>query len=186
VTAKSELRARAHSLAPATARESAAVVRAVKAWLAGVESTTVLVYLSMPGEIPIEEVVGPDTHTFAVTRTPDCGWLTIHEFDSEREHHPFGFEQPAAGAGVVPAPAVGVVLVPGLAFDRRGNRLGRGKGYYDELLSRLPAARRVGITVERRVFDHIPTGPHDVAMTHLATERGLRRAERDFRHSSGR
>ncbi|MEM7494616.1 MAG: 5-formyltetrahydrofolate cyclo-ligase [Myxococcota bacterium] len=59
----------------------------------------------------------------------------------------------------------GLLLVPGLAFDRRGNRLGRGQGYYDRLLRHLYKSPRrsltVGMCLREQVLDHIPVEPHD-------------------------
>jgi len=178
MTTKDALRRRARRLAPPSDGESAAVVAGVARWLEDQAPTTVLVYLSMPGEIPAERVVDAagGRHHFAVTRTPDAGWLTVHGFDAPRERHRFGFDQPMASAPTVGLASIGVVLVPGVAFDAGGARLGWGRGYYDELLSRVPgSAARVGIALERRLVPSIPSEPHDVAMTHLATESGVRR-----------
>lgn len=172
------LRRHALELAPPTPEESEKVVSAIVEWLETVPATTVLVYLSMPGELPAERVVdaGGARHRYATTRTPPVGLLTIHPFEAPRERHRFGYEQPVAGAPVVDPAEVGVVLVPGLAFDRRGNRLGWGKGYYDQLLPRVPQAIRVGVTLERRMVEAIPVEEHDVAMQWLATERGVQSA----------
>lgn len=126
----------------------------------------------MPGEIGIHEVVGPP-HRWFTTRTPRRGPLTVHAFDAPREQHPYGFVQPAEGAPQVAMSEVGIVLVPGLAFDRTGRRLGRGKGYYDRLLAGF-GGLRVAITLERFLVDEVPVDAFDVPMTHLATERGLR------------
>ena len=80
----------------------------------------------------------------------------------------------ADGAPVDPA-ALDVLLVPGRAFDRRGIRLGRGGGHYDRILPRLrPGVPAVGVTVEERIVPRLPAEPHDVPMTHLATESGVR------------
>jgi 5-formyltetrahydrofolate cyclo-ligase len=131
-------------------------------------------YLAMPGEVDLStlfeaEHLGP----FAVTRTPDDGQdLTVHPLDSRRERHPYGFEQPVAGAPVVPGDEIAVVLVPGLAFDRLGGRLGRGKGYYDRFLAGLDGTLFVGITGGYIVAE-LPTEDHDVVMTHLAGEFGV-------------
>jgi len=68
-----------------------------------------------------------------------------------------------------------VVLVPGRAFDRHGLRLGRGGGHYDRLLpARRAGVPAIGVTVEARIVDRLPREPHDVPMTHLATEAGVR------------
>jgi len=65
-----------------------------------------------------------------------------------------------------------LVGVPGVAFDRRGGRLGHGRGYYDELLKRLrPDVPRIGLAYECQLFDEIPMLPHDVPMHRVITER---------------
>ncbi len=64
---------------------------------------------------------------------------------------------------VFPAEGVELILVPGVAFDSRGNRLGRGKGYYDRLLAGIPAFK-VGICFDFQRFDRLPAEPHDVPM----------------------
>lgn len=139
--------------------------------------STVVVYLSMDGELPAERVAAPlvGIHRFLTTRTPDSGWLTLHDFQAKREVHRFGYEQPVADAERVDPLDVDVVLVPGLCFDESGGRLGWGKGYYDQLLASMRSdVRRIGLTLERRLVPAVPREPHDVSMTHLATETGVR------------
>uniref|UniRef100_A0A7C4QTC7 5-formyltetrahydrofolate cyclo-ligase n=1 Tax=Schlesneria paludicola TaxID=360056 RepID=A0A7C4QTC7_9PLAN len=67
--------------------------------------------------------------------------------------------------------ALDLIMVPGVAFDRRGGRTGHGKGYYDKLLEH---ARRdtplVGLAFECQLFDAIPMQPHDVFMDKVITE----------------
>lgn len=112
----------------------------------------------------------------ALTRTPDAGHrLSVHDGRGPRERHRYGFSQPTAAAAVVPDHEIGAVLVPGLAFDRSGGRLGFGVGYYDRFLDRLDAGvLRVGVS-DGFIVDRIPTEDHDVRMTHLATEAGVMR-----------
>jgi 5-formyltetrahydrofolate cyclo-ligase len=99
----------------------------------------------------------------------------VHRWDSPLERHRFGFVQPTADAPVVPLDEIGIVLVPGLVFDRAGGRIGYGKGYYDSLLAATGGGTRlVGITYDELVVERLPTTSRDVAMTHLATEGGLR------------
>ncbi|OMB91795.1 5-formyltetrahydrofolate cyclo-ligase [Mycobacterium colombiense] len=66
----------------------------------------------------------------------------------------------------------GVVLVPALAVDRRGARLGRGRGFYDRSLGgRDPAARLIAVVRDAEVLDEVPADPHDIPMTHALTPR---------------
>ena len=111
---------------------------------------------------------------FAITRTPPNGPLTLHPADGPRERHRFGFEQPTEQAPRVDPDEVGVVLVPGLVFDRGGQRLGRGAGYYDNFLPQIPPdAPRVAVVPSWLIAAAVPTEQHDVAMTHFATENGV-------------
>ena len=78
----------------------------------------------------------------------------------------------------LPAEAIGdaeVILVPALAVDRSGARLGRGAGFYDRTLRRAsPSARLVAVVRDDELLDNIPAEPHDVAMTHVLTpQRGI-------------
>lgn len=66
-----------------------------------------------------------------------------------------------------------VVLVPALAVDRTGNRLGRGAGFYDRsLIYAAPHARLVAVVRDDELVDELPADPHDVRMTHALTPSG--------------
>ena len=57
-----------------------------------------------------------------------------------------------------------LIVVPGVAFDRMGNRMGRGRGFYDRLLKSTPQAVKVGVAYGFQLLDEIPVEPHDVKM----------------------
>ena len=78
--------------------------------------------------------------------------------------------EPPPSAPLVPLDAVDLVVVPGVAFDTRGGRLGRGRGHYDATLSRLrPDAARVGLAFDEQVVDRVPTEPHDAPLDVVVT-----------------
>lgn len=87
----------------------------------------------------------------------------------------FGLREPSADAPAVHPAAVELFLLPGLAFDDAGGRLGYGGGFYDRLLPLAPDATRIGLLYECQRVARVPTGPHDVRMHMLASERGLSR-----------
>ncbi len=66
--------------------------------------------------------------------------------------------------------AVDMIIVPGVAFDRQRNRMGRGRGFYDRMLKSTPNAVKVGIAYDFQLMDSIPTEPHDVKMDEVITE----------------
>ena len=57
-----------------------------------------------------------------------------------------------------------LIVVPGMAFDRAGNRLGRGRGYYDRFLSKHPNVKRIGICFDFQLVDEVPAEPFDIRM----------------------
>jgi 5-formyltetrahydrofolate cyclo-ligase len=87
---------------------------------------------------------------------------------------PFGLREPAEPW--LPADAIAtatVVLVPALAADRAGVRLGRGAGFYDRSLPlAAPTARLVAVVRDDELVDRLPAEPHDVRMTHALTPNG--------------
>lgn len=95
--------------------------------------------------------------------------------DATLKRDPLGVPAPI-GRAADPR-SIDLVVVPGVAFDLRGGRLGRGGGYYDRFLASLAAGcLRVGVCLDCRLLERVPTEPHDLAMDLLLTER--RRIER--------
>ena len=135
----------------------------------------ILFYRAMPNELSLDSLADAvGWQRFAVTRTPPDGPLTLHPAIGAMEQHRYGFPQPTADAFELQTRHISLALVPGVAFDQHGTRLGHGVGYFDELLARLPEnCPRVGVACRYLVFDQLPSEPHDVPMTHLATEDGV-------------
>lgn len=80
---------------------------------------------------------------------------------------PYGIREPVAKE-YIPAEKLDLVVVPGVAFDKKGNRLGRGKGYYDRFLRRLPASSRtVGLAFGFQILPRIPTTSDDVSVNRV-------------------
>jgi 5-formyltetrahydrofolate cyclo-ligase len=80
-----------------------------------------------------------------------------------------GTRQPTDGAEVAPE----WLLVPLLAFDRAGRRLGYGGGYYDRTLAALPRAVAIGVAYAAQEMQEVPAGPTDVRLARIATEMGV-------------
>lgn len=65
---------------------------------------------------------------------------------------------------------IDMIVVPGVAFDREGNRMGRGRGFYDRLLKTATHAFKVGVAFDFQVIEAVPTEPHDVKMDTVVSE----------------
>ncbi len=98
------------------------------------------------------------------------GRMLLHPYDPARlVRHRFGMLEPAADLPVVDPAELDVVLVPGVAFDRQGGRMGFGGGYYDRLLPTTPALR-VGVTYDECLADELPCAEHDQRMDWVVTQ----------------
>ena len=98
----------------------------------------------------------------------------------------YGIREPGPDTVIVPVSAFpfgAVVIVPGLAFSTGGDRLGKGKGFYDRYFARVAAAQktgtaffpavRAGCCFSFQIVDRVPSGPFDVSVTHIITETGI-------------
>ena len=135
---------------------------------------TVAGFWPMPGEIDIRPLL-LELHRrgnpVALPVTPPRGQpLAFHRWrpgDSMAAGR-FGTMRPI-GDPMTP----GMLLVPLLAFDASGRRLGYGAGYYDRTLALLPGRRTIGCAFAAQQVAEVPAGPHDVALDAVATERGV-------------
>lgn len=93
----------------------------------------------------------------------------------------FGISEPLPTCTSVPAQSVDAFLVPGLAFDARGHRLGWGGGFYDELGAALVCPGRtilVGVAHDFQVVPHCPAGALDVAVDWVVTDKQVIRCDK--------
>lgn len=82
-----------------------------------------------------------------------------------------GFMQPRADAAAIADDRVDLVIVPALAVDGRGHRVGWGKGFYDRLLASLDWAVSVAIVFDFQLVDEVPDTPGDVPVHRIVTDR---------------
>ncbi|MDY7078555.1 MAG: 5-formyltetrahydrofolate cyclo-ligase [Chloroflexota bacterium] len=95
--------------------------------------------------------------------------LVLHSYDPARLiRHRFGMLEPALDLPVIAPAVLDVALVPGVAFDRHGGRLGFGGGYYDRFLPTTPALS-VGVTYDECLADELPCGEHDQRVDWVVT-----------------
>lgn len=82
----------------------------------------------------------------------------------------FGVLEPPPSAPRIEEAGVDVILVPGLAFDAQGHRIGYGRAFYDRLLPTLPNAFRVGVGYDFQLVVELPVDPHDVPLHCIVTD----------------
>ncbi len=82
-----------------------------------------------------------------------------------------GFPEPALDAAVVPFAELDLVIVPGLAFDPEGFRIGYGAGFYDRALPSCTRARKVGVAFDVQIVIEVPARPFDVPVDLVVTDK---------------
>lgn len=136
----------------------------------------VLMYNSLPDELSTREFLDKwsGRKRFFLPRVNGVD-LDVLPFDRTRLHlGAFRIEEPE-GDDVVDLATIDLVVVPAIAYDRHGNRVGRGKGYYDRLLSRMNAVT-VGVGYDFQLVEDVEVEPHDRPVDIVITPSGVFRA----------
>lgn len=133
----------------------------------------ILLYHSLPDELSTREFIDR-WHTrkhFYLPRVNGVN-LDILPYDRSRLHlGAFNIEEPG-GDDVADIDDIELIIVPGVAYDRHGNRIGRGKGYYDRLL-RDTHAVTIGVAYGCQLCDDIEPDDFDVPVHYVITEQGI-------------
>ncbi|MEM9070416.1 MAG: 5-formyltetrahydrofolate cyclo-ligase [Myxococcota bacterium] len=132
-------------------------------------------FVPIRGEVdprPIVNALREREATIALPRVDyDEQRIVLHEYAGEELiRGAFGVFEPAATSPRVDLSKVDLVIVPGLAFDPLGHRVGYGKGYYDQLLPTLPHAFRVAVGYDFQLVSEVPAQAHDVPVHAIVTD----------------
>ena len=135
----------------------------------------ILFFAPLPGEVDIWPLLAEALKAGKTAALPRFD-STANAYVACRVENPdhdlvrgkLGIREPGALCSQIIPPKVDLVLVPGVAFDLNGHRLGRGKGYYDQLLASL-RGRKCGVAFDQQVLDEVPTEAHDVRLDYLLT-----------------
>jgi 5-formyltetrahydrofolate cyclo-ligase len=148
----------------------------IESWSVFQRSAVILAYMPIPGEACL---------TPLFERQPQKRWvlpriipeenhrMVFHPYDAGRlVLHPFGMAEPAPDLPIILSSEVQLALVPGLAFDRLGGRLGYGGGYFDRFLRDFTGIT-LGVIFQALLIDHLPRGEHDLPVEWIVTEAGF-------------
>ncbi|MBN1954736.1 MAG: 5-formyltetrahydrofolate cyclo-ligase [Anaerolineae bacterium] len=151
------------------AAASSAICQRLAAWPVLRESHTVLTYLAFRNELDLGQLFKLLPRIRWIVPRIEKDQLVLHPYDpTHLVRHALGMLEPTAEQPIVPGAELDAVLVPGVAFDRQGGRLGFGGGYYDRLLPNTPALR-VGITYDCCLAGQLPRHTHDQPMDWVIT-----------------
>ena len=135
----------------------------------------ILIYNSLPDELSTRDFISrwKSVKHFFLPRVNGID-LDILPYDSTRMSlGAFLIEEPQ-GDDITDPALMELIIVPAMAYDRKGNRLGRGKGYYDRLLPRSKALR-IGVAYDFQLVDELETDPFDQPVDIVITESGIYR-----------
>lgn len=148
---------------------SAAVIKKLEADEDFLHAQTVLLYYSLPDELDTHALVARYYQKKQLLLPVVKGEeLELKVFQGQLHEGTFGIQEPE-GETFEAFDQIDLVVVPGMAFDKEGNRLGRGKGFYDRLLPKLTHAKKIGICFPYQLVDYVPTDPFDIPMDKIIT-----------------
>jgi 5-formyltetrahydrofolate cyclo-ligase len=134
---------------------------------------TIAVYAALPGEVDLSTSLRllPEIHwVFPKVTSSQLTFHRVENFASELIPGSFGILEPADHLPAVPLWEIDAFICPGLAFDPRGGRLGRGRGYYDRILAEArDDALKIGICFAFQLVDDTYAEAHDIHMNHVIT-----------------
>lgn len=144
------------------------------------EASTIMMFLSLPHEVDTSEAI---LHAWQMGKTvavPKISWqqrhmipVGINSLETGFSTGAMGLRNPVDGAPI-PFSQIDLVVSPGLGYDRRGNRLGRGGAFYDRFFAnKTLTASRCGFAFIEQVVDSIPVTENDQPVHFLVTDEGI-------------
>lgn len=146
-------------------------------------ASAVLAYASFPPELSLDPFITPTLEQHKIIAIPSIDWarksmrpMRITNLHTDLQPGRYGIRVPADGCAPIDPAQLDVILLPGLAFDHAGRRLGRGAGFYDRYISALHEAGHkptlIGVCHHAQIVDSVPTEPHDHRVDRVITELG--------------
>lgn len=143
------------------------------------ESRIVFLYYSRKGEVSSQKILKRCLQGNKIVVLPALDparhrmkLMKVDRLDKDLVSGPAGIPQPdPVRCKLVPIDRVDIAIVPGIAFDEKGGRVGTGEGYYDRLIPRLPiTTRKVALSLEAQILPQVPMESHDKHVDIIITE----------------
>ena len=160
-------------------RLSQCIIDSTAHWIQREGFNSVMLYLNIRSEVETtglleglldsgKPVCAPVVDTEQLELVP----RRIQRPKTELVRHPYGMLEPSETCPLFPTEQLQLIVVPGIAFDRRGYRLGYGKGFYDRFLTKCPDAVAIGLAYEIQLVEDTFPQAWDVPVQHIFTETG--------------
>ena len=161
------------------ARLSQRIIDSTVHWIQREGFRSVMLYLSMRSEVEtadlLERLLNSGMQVCAPvvdTEQLDLVPRRIQNLKTELVRHPYGMLEPNTACPIFPTEHLQLIVVPGIAFDRNGYRLGYGKGFYDRFLMKCPHAVAIGVAYQIQLVEDTFPQEWDVPVQHIFTETG--------------
>lgn len=133
-----------------------------------IASQTILAYSALPDEVPTQMLIDEwlrQGKTVLLPRVVNDTDMELRRYTGQHDlqEGAYGILEPN-GELFTDDKTIDVAIVPGMAFDAEGHRLGRGKGYYDRFLARVPYLYKIGLCFSWQMVDCVPHDEHDIVM----------------------
>jgi len=133
-----------------------------------IDSRTILAYSALPDEVPTQallDLLVKQGKTVLLPRVISDTDMELRRYTGRHDLQlgAYGILEPTGELFTV-YDTIDVAIVPGMAFDAERHRLGRGKGYYDRFLARVPYLYKIGLCFSWQMVDKVPHDKHDIVM----------------------
>ena len=160
-------------------RLSQRIVDSTARWIQRQGFDAVMLYLNMRSEVETtgllegllnsgKQVCAPVVDTERLELVP----RRIQNLKTEVVRHPYGMLEPSTACPIFPTEQLQLIIVPGIAFDCNGYRLGYGKGFYDRFLTKCPHVVAIGLAYQIQLVEDTFPQTWDVPVQHIFTETG--------------
>ena len=146
------------------------------------ESKIALLYVSGDNEVQTKNIVKRAYSYNKIVvlpafdpKTLEMELMKVDKFSQELRPGPRGVPEPKADCcKIVPIDRIDIAIIPGIAFDEKGGRIGTGRGYYDRLIPKLAiTTRKVALTLEEQIIPQVPMESHDKHVDIIITDKRI-------------
>jgi 5-formyltetrahydrofolate cyclo-ligase len=146
------------------------------------ESKIILLYYSGNNEVQTKNIIKRAYSYNKIVVLPafdpktfEMELMKVDKFAQGLKSGPRGVPEPnASRCKIVPIDRIDIAIIPGIAFDEKGGRIGTGRGYYDRLIPKLPiTTRKVALTLEEQIIPQIPMESHDKYVDIIITDKRI-------------
>ena len=146
------------------------------------ESKIALLYVSGDNEVQTKNIIKRAYSYNKIVvlpafdpKTLEMELMKVDKFSQELKPGPRGVPEPKADyCKIVPINRIDIAIIPGIAFDEKGGRIGTGRGYYDRLIPKLAiTTRKVALTLEEQIIPQVPMESHDKHVDIIITDKRI-------------